>query len=87
VAEAVFPLQTLDGMSFDAEVLFIARQMGYRVQEVAIDWYFDPDSRVRLVGDSLRMAFDLLKIRLNASQGAMKPRRSSTRSAARAPEP
>jgi dolichyl-phosphate beta-glucosyltransferase len=69
VAEAVFPLQTLDGMSFDAEVLFIARQMGYPVQEVGIDWYFDPDSRVRLVGDSLRMAFDLLKIRLNAIQG------------------
>jgi dolichyl-phosphate beta-glucosyltransferase len=69
VAEAVFPLQTLDGMSFDAEVLFIARQRGYRVQEVGIDWYFDPDSRVRLVQDSLRMAFDLLKIRVNAFQG------------------
>ena len=69
VAEAVFHLQTLDGMSFDAEVLFIAQKMGYRVQEVGIDWYFDPDSRVRLVGDSLGMAFDLLKIRLNAIQG------------------
>lgn len=69
VAEAVFPFQTMGGMSFDAEVLFIARKMGYSVQEVAIDWYFDPDSRVRLVQDSLRMAFDLLKIRINASQG------------------
>ncbi|MBW6466432.1 MAG: glycosyltransferase family 2 protein [Brevefilum sp.] len=69
VAEAVFPLQTMGGMSFDAEVLFIARRMGYRLQEVAIDWYFDPDSRVRLVEDSLRMAFDLLKIRTNAIQG------------------
>lgn len=69
VADAVFPLQTMDGMSFDAEVLFIARRYGYQVQEVAIDWYFDPDSRVRLVQDSLRMAFDLLKIRINASQG------------------
>jgi hypothetical protein len=26
VAEIVFPLQTLDGMAFDAEVLFIARK-------------------------------------------------------------
>lgn len=68
-AEAVFPLQTMGGMSFDAEVLFIARRLGYRLQEVAIDWYFDPDSRVRLVEDSLRMGLDLLKIRLNASQG------------------
>ena len=69
VADAVFPLQTLVGMSFDAEVLFIARKMGYSVSEVAIDWYFDPDSRVRLVQDSLHMAFDLLKIRSNARQG------------------
>lgn len=69
VADAVFPLQTLGGMSFDAEVLFITRRNGYLVQEVAIDWYFDPDSRVRLVRDSLRMGFDLLKIRLNAIQG------------------
>lgn len=68
-AEAVFPLQTMGGMSFDAEVLFIARRKGYRVKEVAIDWYFDPDSRVRLVQDSLRMAFDLVKIRLNGRQG------------------
>ncbi len=68
-AEAVFPFQTMGGMSFDAEVLFVARQKGYCVEEVAIDWYFDPDSRVRLVQDSLRMAFDLLAIRKYARQG------------------
>lgn len=69
VAETVFPLQTLVGMSFDTEVLFIAQKLGFSVQEVSIDWYFDPDSRVRLVQDSLRMAFDLLTIRRNAKKG------------------
>lgn len=69
VAERVFPLQTLDGMSFDAEVLFIARKMGYDIQEVGIDWYFNADSRVRLIEDSMRMAFDLLTIRWNALRG------------------
>jgi dolichyl-phosphate beta-glucosyltransferase len=69
VADKIFPLQTLSGMSFDAEVLFIARKMGYDIQEVAIDWYFNPDSRVRLVQDSMRMAFDLIDIRLKASRG------------------
>ena len=63
VAEAVFPLQRLDGMSFDAEVLFIARKRGFKIVEVPIDWYHDPDSRVRLVKDSLRMGWDLLSIR------------------------
>ncbi len=69
VAEDVFRFQTLPGMSFDVEVLFIARRRGYRIVEVPVDWYFDPDSRVRLVGDSLRMAWDLLTIRWNALRG------------------
>ena len=69
VAENIFPRQTLGGMSFDVEVLFIARRLGYRIQEVPIDWYFDPDSRVRLVNDSLRMFLDLMTIRRNDSRG------------------
>ncbi len=69
VAERVFRLQAMQGMSFDAEVLFIARKMGYAVQEVAIDWYYNPDSRVRLLQDSAQMALDLLKIRVNDSRG------------------
>lgn len=69
VAEAVFPYQTLDGMSFDAEILFIARRFGYTIQEVPIDWYYNADSRVRLFQDSLYMAFDLLTIRFNARRG------------------
>ncbi len=69
VAEAVFPHQMLTGMSFDAEVLYIARQKGYSIVEIPIDWYFDPNSRVRLVQDSLGMAFDLLVIRRNARRG------------------
>lgn len=63
VAEAVFPLQSLDGMSFDAEVLYIARKKGFKIEEVPIDWYHDPDSRVRLIKDSMRMGWDLLNIR------------------------
>jgi dolichyl-phosphate beta-glucosyltransferase len=64
-AEEVFQRQTLTGMSFDVEVLFIARRLGYKIQEVPIDWYFDPDSRVRLFKDSLAMFLDLLTIQRN----------------------
>ncbi len=69
IAAEVFPLQTLTGMSFDVEVLFIARRKGYRIAEVAIPWYFNSDSRVRLFRDSFRMFFDLVSIRLNAVRG------------------
>lgn len=74
VAEIIFPLQTLEGMSFDAEVLLIARKQGYKIREVPINWYFNPDSRVRLLQDSLRMALDLLVIRRNARLGLYDPR-------------
>lgn len=69
VAERVFRLQTLPGWSFDAEVLFIARRLGYTIKEVPISWYYNPDSRVRLLRDSFHMAQDMLKIRQNARQG------------------
>jgi dolichyl-phosphate beta-glucosyltransferase len=69
VAQKVFRLQTLPGMSFDVEVLFIARHLGYRIVEIPIPWYFNADSRVRLLDDSLGMARDLLTIRRNARRG------------------
>jgi len=73
-AKAVFPLQRMNGMSFDAEVLLIARRHGFAISEVPIDWYFDPDSRVHLIKDSLRMALDLFTIRRNARNGLYDPR-------------
>jgi dolichyl-phosphate beta-glucosyltransferase len=68
-AEFIFPRQQLTGMSFDVEVLYIARRRGYKIVEVPITWQFDADSRVRLVRDSMRMAADLLTIRRNAARG------------------
>lgn len=69
IAEIVFPLQTMGGMSFDVEVLFITRKKGYRIAEVPIPWYFNSDSRVRIFRDSFRMFFDLLTIRVNSLRG------------------
>lgn len=74
-AEDVFQRQTLTGMSFDVEVLFIARRFGYSIKEIPIPWYFNPDSRVRLIDDSLRMGADLLVIRRNAAKGIYGPKK------------
>jgi len=68
-ADEVFSRQTLAGWSFDVEVLFIARKLGYQVKEVPIDWYYDPGSRVSLFKDSLQMFLDLISIRRNARKG------------------
>lgn len=65
VAADLFAVQKLTGMSFDVEVLYIARKRGYRIVEVPIDWYYQSESRVRLIEDSLKMFLDILTIRRN----------------------
>ena len=74
VAEELFNLQTLPGWSFDVELLFIAQRRGYKIVEIGIPWYFNSESKIRVMKDSLRMGMDLLKIRLNARQGLYDPK-------------
>ncbi len=68
-AEDLFPRQTLSGWSFDVEILFISRMLGYAVTEVPIHWYYNPHSKISVLRDSFRMGLDLLTIRLNALKG------------------
>ncbi len=68
-AEELFRRQTLMGWSFDVELLYIASRRGYPILEVAIPWYFNPESKVRIWRDSWRMFFDLLAIRRNGRSG------------------
>jgi dolichyl-phosphate beta-glucosyltransferase len=68
-ARDLFQFQTLDGWSFDIEVLYIARKRGYRVVEIPIDWYYRPESKVSVVPDSLHMLRDIFLIHANARRG------------------
>lgn len=69
VAEELFNLQTLPGWSFDVELLFIAQRRGYKIVEIGIPWYFNSESKIRVMSDSVHMGMDLLRIRLNAVRG------------------
>jgi glycosyltransferase involved in cell wall biosynthesis len=69
VAHDIFPRQRLTGWAFDVELLYIARHRGYQVVEVPIHWYFNADSKISVLRDSLRMFLDLLVIRRNAWRG------------------
>jgi hypothetical protein len=64
-AEDLFRRQTLTGWSFDVEILFIARLLGYRVIEIPIHWYYNPHSKISVMRDSFKMGVDLITIRLN----------------------
>jgi glycosyltransferase involved in cell wall biosynthesis len=72
VADEIFPLQTIDGWSFDVEVLFIARQRGYKILEIPVPWYFSAESKVRIVHDLIKVGLDLIAIRRNAWSGKYK---------------
>lgn len=62
-AREVFGRTELPGFGFDAESLFIARKLGYRIVEVPVRWRNDPDTKVSAWRDSLRMFLELWRIR------------------------
>lgn len=50
--------------SYDAEIIFLAKKMGYKICEVGIIWENDEHTKVRLGKDTLQSIWDLIKIRL-----------------------
>lgn len=68
-ADDLFTVQQTAGIGFDVELLFVAKRRRYRIKEVPITWYFDPDSRMRLVQDSLNMLREIWHIRQNWRKG------------------
>lgn len=68
-AKRLFSVQTINGWAFDAEVLFIAKQYGYQIVEVPVQWYYDGNSKINVIQDSLKMFRELLQIRRNHKAG------------------
>jgi dolichyl-phosphate beta-glucosyltransferase len=71
-AERIFNLQTLQGWSFDIELLYIARQYRYRIHEIPIHWYHDAETKVKALPDAIRMLRDIFRIHANARRGIYK---------------
>jgi glycosyltransferase involved in cell wall biosynthesis len=68
-AREVFRRQRLERFGFDAEVLFIARRLGYRTVEVPVRWSHSEGTKVSMFRDSLNMFLDLLRVRWNQLRG------------------
>jgi dolichyl-phosphate beta-glucosyltransferase len=69
VAQDLFGCQTLNGWSFDIELLFVAYRRGYRVVEVPVDWYYRSESKVSALRDAVRMIQDIFRIHANGRRG------------------
>jgi dolichyl-phosphate beta-glucosyltransferase len=68
-AQIVFPLQQISGWGFDVEVLYAANKRGLKLAEVPIHWYYQSDSRVRPVHDTISMVRELMHIRRMGAAG------------------
>lgn len=54
---------------FDIETLFLAKQLGFKIKEVPVEWHYVETRRVSPIKDSIQGFVDMLRIRINAWQG------------------
>jgi glycosyltransferase involved in cell wall biosynthesis len=64
-AEAAFGRQTLEGWTFDIEVLALARRLGYRIRETGIVWNDREGSRLSMARVLVPVVRELLAARRN----------------------
>jgi glycosyltransferase involved in cell wall biosynthesis len=69
-AQAVFGQVQLEGWVFDAEALAMARDMGYSMREMGIEWCNRPDSRLSIRNTLLPVVGELRAARRNVHRAA-----------------
>ena len=62
-AEELFGRATMNGFSYDVEVLYLANRLGMTIAEIGVDWHYREHSKVRPFRDAFSMTLDLLRIR------------------------
>ncbi|MQF69326.1 glycosyltransferase family 2 protein [SAR202 cluster bacterium AD-804-J14_MRT_500m] len=62
--KALVPLVRNNNWFFDTELLLIASNLGFRINEVPVEWVEDPDSRVKVVKTAWEDFRGLLRLRL-----------------------
>jgi dolichyl-phosphate beta-glucosyltransferase len=70
--EAVRPIflrQRIERWGFDPEILFIARKLGFRVDEVPVTWGHDALSLISYLRDGLQMLREIASVRWNSLVG------------------
>ena len=63
VARELFRDARIDRFAYDVEILYLAQRRGIPIAEVPVIWVNSPESKVAVVRDSVRMLWDLFRIR------------------------
>ncbi len=62
VARDLFSIARLNRYAFDVEILYLAREKGYEIAEVPINWTNVDGSKINLATDPMNMLFEIGKI-------------------------
>jgi len=69
VIKEVFGRQKFLDFSFDVEVLYIAKKLGYRILEIPVKWNHAEGTKVNMFRDPVKMFTSLFLIRLDDLRG------------------
>lgn len=77
-AHIIFSRLITRGYAFDVEVLVMAREFGFTVEEIPVEWYERSGSKVNLFRDSYRMVNEILRMNQERSDtiGDIRPAES-----------
>jgi dolichyl-phosphate beta-glucosyltransferase len=68
-AKEIFSRAQIDRWSFDSEILYISKKLGYPIKEVPVQWKNDTHTKVRVLRDGINSFKELIQIRLNDAAG------------------
>ena len=71
-AMKIFPKITVKRFAFDAELIFIANKLKYKIKELPISLQNPPNSHIRIIRGPINMTLDLFRIRINDWKGKYK---------------
>ena len=61
-ARSIFSRSRIEGWGYDAEILFLARKLGYSVSEIPVSWYHSFDSKVKVASASCKTLIEIFQI-------------------------
>ncbi|MGH9365559.1 MAG: dolichyl-phosphate beta-glucosyltransferase [Thermoanaerobaculia bacterium] len=63
VARELFRQARINGFACDIEILYLAQRQGLPIAEVPVLWFNSPESKVSFFRDSVRVLWDLVRLR------------------------
>lgn len=65
VARKVFAMCFLNGWSFDVEVLYLSKRLGYTIAEIPVKWAHSEGSKLHPFTAGLKVVKDIIRLRLH----------------------